>query len=82
MTTIARSPRDLGNLIQRARLARHWTQTDLARLAGLRQELVSRIETGHEGVRLASIYALLAALGLELMVGTRASGAAGIADVF
>lgn len=73
MTHIARSPRDLGNLIQRTRKQRGWTQTDLANLAGMRQELISKIETGHEGTKLSSIYALFAALDLELVVEQRST---------
>ena len=71
MSQIARSPKQLGTLIQRARKQREWTQNDLAKLAGLRQELISKIETGHEGTKLSSIYALFAALDLELVVEPR-----------
>lgn len=71
MSHIARSPKQLGNLIQRARKQRGMTQTDLANLAGLRQELISKIEGGHEGTKLSSIYTLFAALGLELIVDAR-----------
>lgn len=35
MSHIARSPRQLGNIIQRTRKQRGLTQTDLANLAGL-----------------------------------------------
>jgi len=83
MPHIARSPRQLGNLIQRTRKQRGLTQTDVANLAGLRQEMVSKIETGHEGTKLSSIYALFAALDLELVVDTRsARPAQDIEDIF
>jgi HTH-type transcriptional regulator / antitoxin HipB len=71
MPHIARSPTQLGNLIQRKRKQRGLTQTELANLAGMRQELISKIERGHEGTKLSSLYALFAALYLELMVDTR-----------
>lgn len=71
MTQIARSSRQLGAAIQRVRKQRGLSQTDLARLAGLRQELVSKIETGQEGTRLSSIYALFAALDLEMVIDNR-----------
>jgi len=71
MPQIVRSPRQLGTIIQRARKQRGLTQIDLAGLSGLRQELISRIETGHEGAKLASIYALFAALDLELVIDSR-----------
>lgn len=83
MAHIARSPRDLGNLIQRTRKQRGLTQTELANLAGLRQELISKIERGQEGTKLSNLYALLAALGLDLMVGDRAGAPGkGIEDIF
>ena len=83
MSHIARSPRQLGNIIQRARKQRGLTQTGLANLAGLRQELISKIEAGHEGAKLSSIYALFAALDLELVVETRCGRPAKeIEDIF
>lgn len=71
MPNIARSPKQLGAAIQRARKQKGMSQTELARLAGLRQELVSKIETGQEGTRLSSIYALFAALDLEMVIDQR-----------
>jgi len=83
MSHIARSPRQLGNIIQRTRKQRGLTQTDLANLSGLRQEMISKIETGHEGTKLSSIYALFAALDLELIIDTRSGRqVADIGDVF
>ena len=83
MPYIARSPRQLGNIIQRTRKQRALTQTELANLAGLRQDMVSKIETGHEGTKLSSIYALFGALDLELIVDTRSGRPAkDIEDIF
>ncbi|SMD08753.1 helix-turn-helix domain-containing protein [Novosphingobium sp. B1] len=83
MPHIARSPRQLGNIIQRARKQRGLTQTELAQLSGLRQEMISRIETGHEGTKLSSLYALFAALDLDLLVDTRGGKASKeIEDIF
>ena len=83
MSHIARSPKQLGNIIQRTRKQRGLTQTELANLAGLRQEMISKIETGHEGTKLSSIYALFAALDLELVVDARSGKPTKtIADIF
>lgn len=82
MSLIARSPKQLGNLIQRARKQRGWSQTELANLAGLRQEMISKIETGHEGAKLSSVYALFAALDLELAVEPRSGRSKDIEDIF
>ena len=68
---LARSPEQLGQLIRAARLARGWSQGDLAQRAGMHQPMVSTIERGHPGAGLASIFALMAALDLELVVQER-----------
>ena len=83
MAHIARSPKQLGAAIQRVRKQKGMNQTELARLAGLRQELVSKIETGQEGTRLSSIYALFAALGLEMVIDQRSGKSVpDIEDIF
>jgi HTH-type transcriptional regulator/antitoxin HipB len=83
MAHIARSSKQLGAVIQRARKQKGMSQTDLGGLAGLRQELVSKIETGQEGTRLSSIYALFAALDLEMIVDQRSGNSVpDIKDIF
>lgn len=83
MSQIARSPKQLGAAIHRARKQKGMSQTELARLAGLRQELVSKIETGQEGTRLSSIYALFAALDLEMVIDQRSGKSVpDIEDIF
>ena len=82
-TAIARSSKQLGRLIQDFRRKRGLNQTELANLAGLRQEMVSKIETGREGVRLGNIYDILAALDLEMTLAPRIkSSAKDIQDIF
>jgi len=83
MSLIARSPRQLGNIIQRTRRERNLTQTELANLTGLRQEKVSKIESGQEGAKLSTIFALFAALDLDITIEPR-SGKPGraIEDIF
>lgn len=83
MTLIARSAKQLGLLIQRGRKDRGLSQTELAGLAGLRQEMISKIESGQPGSRLSSIYQVLAALDLEMTIQPRTkTTAADIADIF
>lgn len=83
MSQIVRSSVQLGNIIRRTRRNRGWTQSELADHAGLRQELVSKIETGHEGTKLSTIHAIFAALSLDLVVEARnARQAADIEDIF
>lgn len=75
MTDLARTPKQLGNLIRRARRLRGLSQSQLGDKAGLRQETISLIETGNPATRLATILAVLAALDLELRIQPRAKGA-------
>lgn len=83
MSSIARSPQQLGHLIQQVRRRRNLTQTDLAQLAGQRQEMISKIETGHGGVKLSTVCDVLAALDLEIVLGPRSkSSSSDIADIF
>lgn len=83
MSLIARSPRQLGTVIQRTRKQLGLTQTQLANLAGLRQEKVSIVENGQEGAKLSTIFALLAALNLEITIEARSGKSAkGIQDIF
>ncbi|MEQ9447660.1 MAG: helix-turn-helix domain-containing protein, partial [Rhodospirillaceae bacterium] len=63
---LARTPAQIGNAVRRARKKRGWSQTDLGTAAGLRQETISLIETGHGAAKLETILGVLSALGLEL----------------
>lgn len=71
MNRIARSPGQVGNLIQRFRKLKGMSQTELAERSGMRQELISKIESGHNGAKISSICDLLAALDLEMTIGPR-----------
>ncbi len=83
MNDLARTPKQIGTIIQRARKKRGWTQMALADRAGLRQATISLIETGDKPAKLASILAVLAALDLEFRVGARTKGhAQDIEDIF
>lgn len=76
MNELARTAKQTGNVIQRARKKRGWTQTFLADRAGLRQETISHIEKGDNPAKLASIFAVLAALDLEFRITERSKGKA------
>jgi HTH-type transcriptional regulator/antitoxin HipB len=81
--TIARSSGQVGRLVQRFRLEQGLTQTQLAQLAGQRQEMISKIETGQGGVKLSTLFDVLAALGLEMTLEPRSqSSTADIEDIF
>jgi HTH-type transcriptional regulator/antitoxin HipB len=74
MNLLARTPKQIGTILQRARKKRDWTQSDLAERAGLRQATISTIEKGDKPAKLDSILAVLAALDLEFRVAERSKG--------
>ena len=83
MNQIARSPSQVGNLIQKFRKLKGMSQTELAERSGMRQELISKIENGQNGAKISSICDLLATLDLEMTIGPRTkSSSADIEDIF
>ena len=82
MTTLARSPDQIGNIIRSARRKRGWSQTQLGEKAGLRQETISLSEPGNPATRVDTILAVLAALDLERHVAPRSKSQAAIEDLF
>ncbi len=71
MPDLARTPRQLGAVIRRARKRSGLSQSDLGELAGFRQETISLIETGNAAARLDTILAVLTALDLEFQIAGR-----------
>lgn len=83
MSDIARTPEMIGTLIRRTRKKLGWSQAELGRKAGLRQETISLIETGNPAARIETILSLLGALDLELRIRPRMKGqASDIEDLF
>lgn len=73
-SAIIRGKDDLGHAIRRRRREIGWTQDELAARSGLAAKHVSRIENGLLEVRLSTVLALAAALGLDLSVTRRFGG--------
>ena len=83
MSDLARTPKQIGTIVQRARKKMGWNQTQLGEKAGLRQETISLIETDNPAAKLETILAVLAALDLEFRIAPRSKGkAADIEDIF
>lgn len=83
MTDLARTPKQIGNLIRRTRRKLGLSQTALGDRAGFRQEIISLIETGNPATKLETILAVLAALDLEFHIVPRSKGdGATIEDIF
>lgn len=71
MTDLARSPKQIGNLVRRARKRMKWSQSVLAQKAGLRQATISLIESGNPAMRLETLLTILGVLDLELQISSR-----------
>ena len=83
MEQIARTPKQIGEIIRRSRRHKDITQGTLGGKAGLRQATISQIETGNPAAKLGTICDLLAALDLELVIRPRSKGSAkDIEDLF
>ena len=83
MSWIARSPEQLGAHIKHIRQRRGLSQSQLADLAGTRQEMVSIIERGHDGAKISTLLDLLQALDVDLTLAARPKPAATeVLDIF
>lgn len=65
---VIRQPADLGDAVRTARKRQALTQATLAAQAGVGLRFLSELENGKPTVRLRSLMAVLAALGLTLGV--------------
>jgi len=63
-----RTPKQLGVNVRANRKELNKTQTEVAKRAGMKQKQVSMIEQGIEGVRLITLFKLLSAMGLEVVI--------------
>ena len=66
-----RSAEELAHALQRARKARGLTQTALAKLAAILPHHISRIESGSVKPNISTLFALMAALDLDLTISAR-----------
>jgi HTH-type transcriptional regulator/antitoxin HipB len=83
MPQIARTPKQMGAIIRRARREARLSQSELGARTGLWQETISRIENGQGATKLATLFDILAALQLEIEVTIRQQGSpADIEDIF
>lgn len=79
----ARTPKQIGALLNRQRDLAELSQHELGSKAGLRQATISKIESGSPTTRIQTICSVLAALDLELQIVPRRKGSAdNIEDIF
>ena len=71
MNQSARTAKQIGAIIRRARRNAGLTQTDLGKRIGLRQATISRLEKGEEETKLSTLLDALSALGLEIIIDKR-----------
>ena len=83
MNQIARTPKQIGEILRRRRRQTGMSQGELGSRVGLRQATISQIESGHGATKISTICDLLAALDLELTVAGRSKGSSqDIEDIF
>lgn len=69
-----RSTQDIGGMIRDGRSAKAWDQQTLADRAGVSRLWISEVENGKSSVRLDFVLRTLAALDLDIDIGTRVEG--------
>jgi HTH-type transcriptional regulator / antitoxin HipB len=80
---IARTEKELGAILRRARKQAGRTQLDMGKNIHLRQATISRLEAGAPAIQLRTLMGALAALSLELVVRPRSkASAADIEEIF
>lgn len=81
MDLSARTSEQIGEAIRHARKARGWTQGDISARTNLRVATISSLENGDAGTKLATLLAVMSALGLEFRLVER-GGSVEIEDIF
>lgn len=76
MDFVARTPAQLGSALRSARIRRGLTQADAASSVGLKQKTVSSLETMGARTSVETLYKMLSALGLELVIRDNADASA------
>jgi HTH-type transcriptional regulator/antitoxin HipB len=71
MKTIATSPASLGQILRAARRKKGLSQMEAGKSVGIDQPTLSKIERGESNARLDTLFRLLAALDMEIIVQTR-----------
>jgi HTH-type transcriptional regulator / antitoxin HipB len=68
---IARTPKQVGDAVRRRRRALGMTQKDIAGKTNLRQATISGVEAGEVGTQLRTLFDVLTALDMEVVVRPR-----------
>lgn len=68
---IARTPKQIGNAVRRRRRSLGLNQKDLGNKTHLRQATISGLEAGEPGTQLRTLFEVLTALNMELVIRPR-----------
>jgi len=82
MEQIGRTVKQIGAAIRRSRRNRGLTQADLGAKTGLRQATISALENGEPGAKLRTLFDVMAALNLEMVIRERSKSSQDIEDLF
>nr|WP_320115085.1 helix-turn-helix transcriptional regulator [uncultured Desulfuromonas sp.] len=76
MRTKSTSPQSLGLILRAARKRKGLSQTEAGKSVGIDQPTLSKIERGESNARLDTLFRLLAALDMELIIKPRETSSA------
>ena len=82
MEQIARTSRQIGAAIRRRRRQLGLRQGDLGAKTNLRQATISALENGEPGTQLRTLFNVIAALDLEMVVRERSRAGEAIEDLY
>jgi HTH-type transcriptional regulator/antitoxin HipB len=68
---IARTPKQVGDAVRRRRRLKGMKQMDVGEKTNLRQATISALEAGEPGTQLRTLFDVLTALDLELVIRPR-----------
>ncbi len=71
MRTKTTSPESLGHILRSVRKNKSLSQTEAGKSVGIDQPTLSKIERGESNVRIDTLFRLLAALDMEMIVKPR-----------
>lgn len=71
MEHIARNTKQVGQVLSRLRRKQDMTQSTLSDKTHLRQATISNLENGEQGTKLQTVFDVLTALDLELVIRPR-----------
>ena len=71
MEQIVRTAKQVGTAIRRVRRAKSLTQSGVGRKTRMRQGTISRLETGEADTQLRTLFEVLSALDLEIVIRPR-----------